>query len=90
MLQSAFVTRRPVPDWVASYFFPEQVTSWFTGYAWEEYGRGRLAHFSFIQKLTWGLHGSVGPQCDEDLQDRFMAWSADQVGAKQPFPANFR
>jgi len=91
LLESAFVSQRPMPDLVVSFFFPRQVVGLLAGYWWEDYRRNAfLAQFSRVQKLTWGLHGSVGPQCDPDLQDRFMAWSADAIGAKRAFPANFR
>jgi len=91
LMQSAFITQRPVPDWVVSYFVPDPVVHWYNSYTSAESGRrGNVARFSAYQKLTWGLHGTVGPECDEDTQDRFMAWSAMAIGAKRPFPANFR
>lgn len=81
LLQAAFVTRRPLPDVVTAFFFPRQVVSWFASYEWETRGRmWYLLPFPAYQKLTWGLHASIGPQCDEDLQDRLMQWSARAVG----------
>ncbi|CAK0837088.1 unnamed protein product [Prorocentrum cordatum] len=38
--------------------------------------------FLFRQWATWGsLHASIGPECGEDFEDRFWAWSVNATDA---------
>jgi len=79
LLEATFVTRHPVPELVSAFFMPRQVVSWMAPYAWEGRRAAWVSEISNYQKILWGLHASVGPQCDEELQDRLMQWSAQQV-----------
>jgi len=83
LLQNTFITRRPVPDVITTYFFPRQYISWFVGYEWETTRLGYLSPLQMYQRFTWGLHASVGPQCDAELQDRIMRWSAQATGLQK-------
>jgi len=83
ILENVFVTRHPVPEVVTSYFMPRQVVSWFAPMSMEARGRSRwVSKWQNWQRLLWGLHASIGPECDIALQDRFMRWTAEQVAPR--------
>jgi len=80
LLQALFVTTRPVPDVITPYFFPRQFVSWFAGKEWQNTRFGYVGRFPGYQRLTWGLHATIGPDCDEEFQERLARWSARETG----------
>lgn len=83
LLEVTFLTRRPIPDVVSSYFMPRQVVSWWAPHSWEGRRPPHLFWIAGYEKLTWGLHSTIGPQCDRDVQDWLMWWSSAQVGLRK-------
>jgi peroxiredoxin Q/BCP len=91
LFESAFVTRRPTPDFVYPYWFPRLV---FERDALELLAPWRIAEAGswgrpldnafrperLLQQRDFSLHGSVGPECSEQLQLSLWRWSRNAVG----------
>merc|ERR1719361_750626 len=100
LIQSAFVTMNPAPEYLVSYFFPRQYLKWFAEAWWDEPNATFLwrpkvwwlVGLMSYQKFSWSLHYTVGPFCNESVQDKFMLWTQQQMGLDRdgtsmlPFP----
>jgi len=93
LVETAYITKRPQPDFVYPYAYPKTYYSQFASPKMEKWRHGNGVVFglpSQYQKLTFGLlHESVGPDCDVKMQDALWAWTEQEVGlgpAKAPEP----
>eukprot|EP00928_Gymnodinium_smaydae_P062083 TRINITY_DN46019_c0_g1_i1.p1 TRINITY_DN46019_c0_g1~~TRINITY_DN46019_c0_g1_i1.p1 ORF type:complete len:246 (+),score=13.18 TRINITY_DN46019_c0_g1_i1:75-740(+) len=80
LIHALFVHKRPLPDAFYSFFFPERL---FLTYAMEN----RLPYIPqmycsgcvvFLERLTYALHASAGPECNESIQE--MIWLNSSLG----------
>lgn len=90
LFESAFVTRKPTPDFVYPYWFPrlvfeqdalEVLAPWrITEAAWGRPLDNAFRPERLLQHRDFTLHGSVGPACDDQLQLSLWRWSRIAVG----------
>lgn len=82
LLQAAYTHVRPLPDVTNSFAFPDALFL-------DSLGRNRLPRhwqhtlapvFVYLERLTFGLHASVGPACNDSLQDWLWDVSANATG----------
>jgi len=82
LLQAVYTNMHPSPDVVQSFAFPD-------GLFLDQLGNNRMPRpfqhtiapiFVYLERLTFGLHASVGPECNETTQDWLWWVSAKATG----------
>ena len=81
MVESAFVTERPIPDAIYDHPFPREFFEHMAPQSMFEYRLGKAWELTMpSSSLLRGLYASIGPLCDEATETLLLGWTAYVTG----------